>query len=125
MVMEYVPGGNLVGWMDEVEVLSEPAARFYAAEVTLALRALHGMGFIHRDLKPDNLLVDAHGHLKLADFGTCIAVDSKTRRVHCHTAVGTPDYISPEVLLSQVHHILPMGFHISSQVDLLAHHFQL
>ncbi|KAL3312717.1 CDC42 binding protein kinase [Cichlidogyrus casuarinus] len=101
MVMEYVPGGNLVSWMDEIEVLSEAVCRFYAAEVVLALTDLHKMGFIHRDLKPDNLLLDAGGHVKLADFGTSIFVDPDTCKVRSQTAVGTPDYISPEVLLSQ------------------------
>ncbi|GAA38101.2 Rho-associated protein kinase 2 [Clonorchis sinensis] len=101
MVMEFVPGGNLVGWMEEVEIISEAACRFYAAETVLALSDLHAMGFIHRDLKPDNLLLDAGGHVKLADFGTAIRVDPETQLVHCDAAVGTPDYLSPEVLLSQ------------------------
>ncbi|CAH8662496.1 unnamed protein product [Heterobilharzia americana] len=101
MVMEYVPGGNLVSWMDEVEYMSEAACRFYAAETILALADLHAMGFIHRDLKPDNLLLDAGGHLKLADFGTAVRVDPETSLIHCDAAVGTPDYLSPEVLLSQ------------------------
>ncbi|KAF6777792.1 hypothetical protein AHF37_02491 [Paragonimus kellicotti] len=101
MVMEYVPGGNLVGWMEDMEVISEAACRFYAAETVLALSDLHAMGFIHRDLKPDNLLLDAGGHVKLADFGTAIRVDPVTKLIHCDAAVGTPDYLSPEVLLSQ------------------------
>lgn len=100
--MEYVPGGNLVSWMDEVELICEAACRFYAAETILALSDLHAMGFIHRDLKPDNLLLDGGGHLKLADFGTAVRVDPETCMVHCDAAVGTPDYLSPEVLLSQV-----------------------
>ncbi|XP_031436748.1 rho-associated protein kinase 2 isoform X4 [Clupea harengus] len=99
MVMEYMPGGDLVNLTSTYDV-PEKWARFYTAEVVLALDAIHSMGFIHRDVKPDNMLLDSLGHLKLADFGTCMKMDG-TGMVHCDTAVGTPDYISPEVLKSQ------------------------
>uniref|UniRef100_A0A673CI53 Rho-associated protein kinase n=1 Tax=Sphaeramia orbicularis TaxID=375764 RepID=A0A673CI53_9TELE len=99
MVMEYMPGGDLVNLTSTYDV-PEKWAKFYTAEVVMALDAIHSMGFIHRDVKPDNMLLDRHGHLKLADFGTCMKMDT-TGMVHCDTAVGTPDYISPEVLKSQ------------------------
>ncbi|CAG0892967.1 unnamed protein product [Cyprideis torosa] len=99
MVMDYMPGGDLVNLMSNYEV-PEKWARFYCAEIVLAVNAIHEMGFVHRDVKPDNLLVDAKGHLKLADFGTCMRVD-RDGLVRSDTAVGTPDYISPEVLKSQ------------------------
>uniref|UniRef100_A0A673CQD3 Rho-associated protein kinase 2 n=1 Tax=Sphaeramia orbicularis TaxID=375764 RepID=A0A673CQD3_9TELE len=99
MVMEFMPGGDLVTLTMNYDI-PEKWARFYTAEVVLALNAIHSMGFIHRDVKPDNMLLDQHGHLKLADFGTCMKMD-ETGMVHCDTAVGTPDYISPEVLQSQ------------------------
>lgn len=99
MVMEYMPGGDLVNLMSNYDV-PEKWAKFYTAEVVLALDVIHSMGLIHRDVKPDNMLLDRHGHLKLADFGTCMKMD-ETGMVHCDTAVGTPDYISPEVLKSQ------------------------
>uniref|UniRef100_A0A6I8RWC8 Rho-associated protein kinase 2 n=1 Tax=Xenopus tropicalis TaxID=8364 RepID=A0A6I8RWC8_XENTR len=99
MVMEYMPGGDLVNLMSNYDV-PEKWAKFYTAEVVLALNAIHSMGLIHRDVKPDNMLLDKYGHLKLADFGTCMKMD-QTGMVRCDTAVGTPDYISPEVLKSQ------------------------
>uniref|UniRef100_A0A3Q2YX07 non-specific serine/threonine protein kinase n=1 Tax=Hippocampus comes TaxID=109280 RepID=A0A3Q2YX07_HIPCM len=99
MVMEFMAGGDMVTLTLNYDI-PEKWARFYTAEAVLALDAIHTMGFIHRDIKPDNMLLDQHGHLKLADFGTCMKMDS-TGMVHCDTAVGTPDYISPEVLQSQ------------------------
>ncbi|XP_056125116.1 rho-associated protein kinase 2b isoform X3 [Rhinichthys klamathensis goyatoka] len=99
LVMEFMPGGDLVTLTSNYDI-PEEWARFYTAEVVLALDAIHSLGFIHRDIKPDNMLLDRNGHLKLADFGTCMKMDS-TGMVRCDTAVGTPDYISPEVLMSQ------------------------
>lgn len=75
MVMDYMPGGDLVNLMSNYEV-PEKWAKFYCAEVVLALDAIHHMGFVHRDVKPDNMLLDRHGHLKLADFGTCMRMDA-------------------------------------------------
>ncbi|KAJ7375003.1 Rho-associated protein kinase 2 [Desmophyllum pertusum] len=99
MVMDYMAGGDLVNLMSNYDI-PEKWAKFYGAEVVLALDAIHRMGFIHRDVKPDNMLLDKQGHLKLADFGTCMRMD-KDGMVRSDTAVGTPDYISPEVLKSQ------------------------
>ena len=94
-----MPGGDLVNLMSNYDV-PEKWAKFYCAEVVLAVDAIHKMGFVHRDVKPDNMLIDKSGHLKLADFGTCMKMDSDGL-VRSDTAVGTPDYISPEVLKSQ------------------------
>lgn len=94
-----MPGGDLVNLMSNYDV-PEKWAKFYCAEVVLAVDAIHKMGFVHRDVKPDNMLIDRNGHLKLADFGTCMKMDSDGL-VRSDTAVGTPDYISPEVLKSQ------------------------
>jgi serine/threonine protein kinase len=88
-------GGDLATLQEAYE-FPEAWAKFYAAELIMALDVVHKMGFIHRDVKPDNLLIDASGHIKLADFGTCIKMNA-SGRVKIDSAVGTPDYISPEV----------------------------
>ncbi|XP_027058938.1 rho-associated protein kinase 1-like [Pocillopora damicornis] len=99
MVMDYMAGGDLVNVMSNYNI-PEKWAKFYGAEMVLALDAFHSMGFIHRDVKPKNMLLDKQGHLKLSGFGTCLRMD-KDGKVRSDTVVGTPDYISPEVLTSQ------------------------
>ncbi|XP_017769737.1 PREDICTED: rho-associated protein kinase 1 isoform X2 [Nicrophorus vespilloides] len=98
MVMDYMPGGDIVNLMSNYEI-PEKWAKFYTMEVVLALDVIHTMGFVHRDVKPDNMLLDKYGHLKLADFGTCMRMD-EDGLVRSNNVVGTPDYISPEVLQS-------------------------
>lgn len=71
LVMEFLPGGDLMTLLIERDTLSEDDARFYIAEMVVAIDTIHKLGFIHRDVKPDNLLVDKDGHLKLSDFGLC------------------------------------------------------
>lgn len=79
-----------------VKRFPNPVAKFYAAEVTLALDYLHSMHIIYRDLKPENLLLDRHGHLKITDFGFAKEVPDIT-----WTLCGTPDYLAPEVVASK------------------------
>ncbi|CAJ2510182.1 Uu.00g060820.m01.CDS01 [Anthostomella pinea] len=93
MVMDFVEGGELFSLLRKSGRFPNPVAKFYAAEVTLALEYLHSKDIIYRDLKPENLLLDRHGHLKITDFGFAKRVPDKT-----WTLCGTPDYLAPEVV---------------------------
>lgn len=70
-VMDYIPGGDLMSLLIKFGVFEEKLARFYIAELVLAVESVHKMSFIHRDIKPDNILIDRDGHIKLTDFGLC------------------------------------------------------
>ncbi|XP_048738047.2 serine/threonine-protein kinase MRCK alpha-like isoform X4 [Ostrea edulis] len=98
LVMDYYCGGDLLTLLSKYEDrLPEDMARFYIAEMVLAIHSLHTMSYVHRDIKPDNVLLDLTGHIVLADFGSCLRLlDDGT--VQSSVAVGTPDYISPEIL---------------------------
>jgi serine/threonine kinase 38 len=73
--MEFLAGGDLMTLLIRKDILTEDESRFYIAETILAIESVHALNYIHRDLKPDNILIDANGHLKLSDFGLCKHAD--------------------------------------------------
>jgi serine/threonine kinase 38 len=122
LVMEYLPGGDLMNILMKKDILPESEARFYIAETIAAIESIHKLNYIHRDIKPDNILIDKYGHVKLSDFGLCKhaqviekynkikklndedfrklaskSIEFKRNRVLAFSTVGTPDYIAPEV----------------------------
>ena len=89
--MEYVTGGEFFTHLRRAGKLGSDASRFYAAEVVLAFDYLHGKDIVYRDLKPENMLIDADGHIKITDFGFAKKIQSRT-----WTICGTPEYLAPE-----------------------------
>lgn len=80
--------------------MSEKEARFWGCELILAIEHLHQKGYVYRDLKPENVLIDADGHVKLTDFGLSKLLNIKegeTTKSFC----GTPQYLAPEIMLKK------------------------
>ncbi|KFQ07934.1 Citron Rho-interacting kinase, partial [Leptosomus discolor] len=98
LVMEYQPGGDLLSLLNRYEdQLDESMAQFYLAELVLAIHSVHQMGYVHRDVKPENVLIDRTGHVKLVDFGSAAKM-TVNKTVNAKLPVGTPDYMAPEML---------------------------
>ena len=120
LVMEYLPGGDLMNLLIEKDILTEKEAKFYISELILAVESIHNLDCIHRDIKPDNILIDKNGHIKLSDFGLAKisdklyekedekyknflknkSNDKNTKMTHNKnfSCVGTAYYVAPEVL---------------------------
>jgi protein kinase X len=98
IVMEYVPGGELFTYLRSMKILQNEHAKFYGAQVVLMFEFLHGKNIVYRDLKPENLLIDVQGYLKLTDFGFAKVIENRT-----YTLCGTPEYLAPEIILNKGH----------------------
>ncbi|CAH8663607.1 unnamed protein product [Schistosoma curassoni] len=98
MLFEYVCGGELFKYLREVGHFSSETTRFYTSEIILALKYLHSLNIVYRDLKPENLLLDYSGHLKMTDFGFAKHVKDRT-----YSLCGTPEYLAPEILQGKGH----------------------
>jgi len=98
MLMSYVPGGELFTHLRRAQRFSPDVTRFYLATIILALKYLHSLNIIYRDLKPENLLLDSRGYLRLTDFGFAKIVEDRT-----WTLCGTPEYLAPEIIQSDGH----------------------
>ena len=110
LIMKYLPGGDFMNLLIKKDILTEDEARFYTAELILSIESIHKLDCIHRDIKPDNVLIDKTGHIKLSDFGLAKVSDkifekkeeiedfqpnSHQKNFSC---VGTAYYVAPEVL---------------------------
>ncbi len=104
LVLEFQSGGELMFWLKKEKRFGLDRSKLYAAEVLLGVEFLHKNDIVYRDLKPENVLVDPHGHLKLTDFGLSKeAVVGHGRDGGAKTFCGTPEYLAPEILESKGH----------------------
>eukprot|EP00316_Scyphosphaera_apsteinii_P024340 CAMPEP_0119298928 /NCGR_PEP_ID=MMETSP1333-20130426/1060_1 /TAXON_ID=418940 /ORGANISM="Scyphosphaera apsteinii, Strain RCC1455" /LENGTH=326 /DNA_ID=CAMNT_0007300173 /DNA_START=161 /DNA_END=1141 /DNA_ORIENTATION=+ len=98
LLMEYVIGGEFFTHLRKAGRFPNETSKYYAGQIALAFEYLHGLMILYRDLKPENLLLDADGHCKITDFGFAKKVEYRT-----WTLCGTPEYLAPEIILSKGH----------------------
>lgn len=99
MLMEYVPGGELFTFLRTAHCFDNATALFFASEIVMALDYLHSQNIVYRDMKPENILLDSRGHVKLTDFGFAKKlIDRRT-----YTLCGTPEYLAPEIIQGRGH----------------------
>ncbi len=98
MCLELVLGGELFSYLSNAGLVPTDHAKFYAACVVSVFEYLHGLKIVYRDLKPENLLIDDFGYIKVVDFGFAKKITDRT-----YTLCGTPEYLSPEVIIGKGH----------------------
>jgi len=94
MLFEYISGGELFSRLRKDGRFSNDVALFYGCEILLAIQYLHRKEIVYRDLKPENLLIDKHGHIKITDFGFAKRIEND----RTYTLCGTPEYLAPEII---------------------------
>lgn len=98
--MDFLNGGELFFHLRKETKFSERRACFYAAQLVEAIRCLHTNGVIYRDLKPENVLLDSNGNLKITDFGLSkqgVETDPDSEQ-KTFSFCGTPEYLAPEII---------------------------
>jgi serine/threonine protein kinase len=95
MILDLCAGGDLSYHLTKCEIFQEHEAKFFIAEVVLAIEYIHSLDIIYRDLKPENILIDSDGHVKLADFGLA---KEGIRNNNAKSFCGSPAYLAPEML---------------------------
>lgn len=98
LILDYCPGGELFFYLQRIGRFKETSARFYAANILLALECIHKNGIVYRDLKPENILVASDGYAKLTDFG--LSKDEMLGQ-KANSICGTSEYLAPEVYLGK------------------------
>lgn len=98
MLLDWICGGELFSYLRRSVKFSAEVAQFYSCEILSAIEYLHSLNIVYRDLKPENLLIDHEGHIKLTDFGFAKVIKDRT-----WTLCGTPEYLAPEIILSKGH----------------------
>eukprot|EP00030_Apusomonadida_sp_AF-17_P000541 a174975_535.p1 GENE.a174975_535~~a174975_535.p1 ORF type:complete len:388 (+),score=152.59 a174975_535:34-1164(+) len=101
MVLDYINGGELFFHLKRCGRFPEGQVLLYAAEITSALAFVHSLNIIYRDLKPENLLLDSEGHIRITDFG--LSKQFKSSEERTETFCGTPEYLAPEILRGEPH----------------------
>jgi serine/threonine protein kinase len=99
MVLDYCPGGDLAFHLNKKQMFEENEAKFFIAEVVLAIDYIHSLDVIYRDMKPENILIDGDGHIKLADFG--LAKEGIEDKMTAKSFCGSPAYLAPEMLFNK------------------------
>ncbi|CAD8127096.1 unnamed protein product [Paramecium sonneborni] len=102
-VLEFCSGGELFWQLRQVKRMTEEQARFYFAEICLAMCYLHSLSVVYRDIKPENILIDMDGHIRIADFG--LSKPNMSEEDYAYSFCGSPEYMAPEMLLKVGHNI--------------------